>query len=111
MSPIREIAAETFCVDIFIAGELADAKRICREFCMAVGLCVTVTPADFIYTGGAESGVRVGLLNYPRFPSLPEEVLAKAGALARALVFGLHQHSALIVAPDQTFWLTRRDEE
>jgi hypothetical protein len=83
------------------------ARHLCRAFCMA-GLCVTVTPTEFIYTGGAESGVAVGLINYPRFPAEPAEIFAKAEALALHLIDGLHQHSASIVASDKTAWLSRR---
>jgi len=37
--------------DIFIAGDLATAKQVCRSYC-AAGLCVTIEPVDFVYTGG-----------------------------------------------------------
>lgn len=99
----------TYTVAIYLAGDLADARRICREFCMR-GLCVTVEPIEFIYTGGAETGVRVGLINYPRFPAKPEAIFAAAEELARVLIEGLHQHSASIVATDKTVWLSRRPE-
>jgi hypothetical protein len=97
----------TYTVDIFIAGEPADARRLCREFCMT-GLCVTVTPTEFIYTGGAETGVRVGLINYPRFPSTPEELWAKASQLSEVLRRGLCQWSYLLVAPDKSVWVSER---
>ena len=97
----------TYTATIFIAGDLNDARRICREACMA-GLCVTVEPTEFIYTGGSETGVRVGLINYARFPADPAAVFAQAEALALKLVEGLHQHSASIVATDKTIWISRR---
>ena len=37
---------QTYTVDLFIAGDAAEARRICRQHCMAVGLCVTVTPTE-----------------------------------------------------------------
>lgn len=99
----------TYTVAIYIGGDLSDARRICRKVCMR-GLCVTVEPLDFVYTGGAEAGVRVGLINYPRFPVEPDELFVKAEALAITLMEGLYQHSASIVAPDKTIWLSRRPE-
>lgn len=103
----REVS--TYTAAIHLAGDPADARRICREFCLR-GLCVTVEPIEFIYTGGAESGVRVGLINYPRFPADPKTIFATAEELARVLIEGLHQHSASIVATDKTVWLSRRPE-
>lgn len=44
--------APTIRVDIFIAGDLKQAKQACREWCMDEGACVTVEPAFYIYTGG-----------------------------------------------------------
>src|SRR5262245_61588024 len=107
---VREMTP-TYTIDIFIAGDAADARRICREQCMAIGLCVTVTPTDFIYTGGAESGVRVGLLNYPRFPTTPEALWATAQRVAEALRVGLCQWSYLLVAPDRSLWVSNRPED
>ncbi|MGU3387168.1 hypothetical protein ACLBYG_21850 [Methylobacterium sp. D53M] len=98
----------TFTVTIYLAGDLATARQVCREFCMS-GLCVTVEPTEFIYTGGAEAGVRVGLLNYPRFPTEPDVILGKAVALANRLRERLCQHSWLIVTPTETIWDSTRE--
>lgn len=94
--------------EIFIAGDLAQAKQICRQFCFDVGLCVTVEPVAYIYTGGEEAGVRVGLINYPRFPATQAEIAEKAHKLADALTHGLCQHSYSVVGPEQTVWFSRR---
>lgn len=94
--------------DIFIAGDFDQAKQVCREHCMAVGLCVTVEPVAYIYTGGEESGVRVGLINYARFPTMHDELLAKAQTLATLLMERLCQHSFSIVGPHLTEWHSRR---
>jgi len=51
--------APTIRFDIFIAGDIATAKQACRSFCFDLGLCVTVEPITYIYTGGEEEGVRV----------------------------------------------------
>lgn len=94
--------------DIFIAGDLAQAKQVCREYCFAVGLCVTVEPVAYVYTGGEEAGVRVGLINYPRFPSSEEAIAAHAVTLAADLMVRLCQHSYCIVGPRETTWFSRR---
>lgn len=102
--------AETIRFDIFIAGDIWHAKRVCREYCFSVGLCVTVEPVDYIYTGGEEAGVRIGLINYPRFPTTEAELFEKATKLAGRLLGHLCQHSYAIVGPRETVWFTRREE-
>ena len=97
-------------VQIFIAGNAADAERICRKFCNDVGFCVTVTPTSYIYTGGAESGVMVGCINYPRFPICQEELFEKATQLAELLCDGLYQHSYTIKGSNVSRWVSRRTE-
>lgn len=100
--------APTIRFDIFIAGDIEQAKQVCREYCFDVGLCVTVEPVAYIYTGGEEAGVRVGLINYPRFPSGEAELLEKAGKLADLLMIRLCQHSYSIAGPNETVWVSRR---
>ncbi|TPK14135.1 hypothetical protein [Mesorhizobium sp. B2-5-11] len=94
--------------DIFIAGDFDQARQSCRNYCFGIGLCVTVEPVSYIYTGGEEAGVRVGLINYPRFPSDPEKLRLRAGELAHQLMHDLFQHSYSIVGPDETEWFSRR---
>ena len=99
---------ETIRVDIFIAGDLQQAKQVCREWCLEVGACVTVEPVDYVYTGGEEAGVRIGFINYPRFPSNQFEIVDKANRLADLLMNRLCQHSYSIVGPSHTTWVSRR---
>lgn len=101
--PIK-VAADCYWVAIHIAGDLADAKRICRQFCAEVGECVTVTPTTYVYAGGAEEGVTVRFINYPRFPRTVEELNARALALALRLKDGLFQISLTIETPDGIDW-------
>jgi hypothetical protein len=100
-------SAPTIRFDIYIAGDLAQTKQVCREFCMK-GLCVTVEPITYIYTGGQEDGVRVGIINYPRFPSDAESLRKTAHDLAVMLLDRLCQHSYSLVGPDITEWFSRR---
>lgn len=100
--------SETIRFDIFMAGDRAQAKQVCREYCFSVGLCVTVEPVSFIYTGGEEAGFRVGLINYPRFPTTEEALHQRASELADCLMQRLCQHSYSIVGPRETEWFSRR---
>lgn len=112
------VECPSYPVQIFIAtmGYARDvsfdhAKAICDSFCEQVGLCVTVTATDFVYTGGWEPGVIVGLINYPRFPKAPAEIFDLAERLAADLCDGLHQQSYSIQAPDKTVWISHRSAD
>jgi hypothetical protein len=100
--------SQTYTAQIYIGGDIVHAKQFCQSYCMAVGLCVTIEPVDYVYTGGCEAGVRVGLINYPRFPADPEAIFAQALDLARRLREALAQHSFSIVATDKTVFETLR---
>ena len=102
--------APTIRFDIFMAGDLAQAKQVCRQYCFDVGLCVTVEPVSYIYTGGEEAGIRVGLINYPRFPTTEEVLHERATTLAQTLMNHLCQHSYSIVGPRETEWFSRRPD-
>lgn len=98
-------------VSIFIAGEYDRTVQHCNDFCDYHGLCVTVTPTEFVYTGGREKGSIIGLINYPRFPSTPEAIFARAEELALSLLEHLRfppQQSCTIQAPDKTLWISFR---
>lgn len=101
----------TYTVRLFIAGDFNAAKSSMRRECMREGLCVTITPTTFVYTGGSEEGVEIGFVNYPRFPTTPHELLERAEYVARVLLNELCQESALLVANDVTIWLSRREED
>ena len=72
---------------------------------------MTVEPTRFIYTGGEETGAVVGLINYPRFPSTPEAILFRARELAMRLLEATCQHSVLVMTPDQTQWISKREQD
>lgn len=100
----------SFSVTVYIAGDLQDARRTLRRLCLPGGLCVTLTPTEFIFAGGVESGVAVGFVQYPRFPEPPERIWERANGVAEALMEDLHQWSALIDGPTETVWLNRKPE-
>ena len=99
-----------FSADIYIGGDLAQAKQICRKYCYEKGLCVTVTPVDYIYTGAEEAGVKVSLINYARYPSTPNNIALTAFELASLLLEGLCQHSYSVVTPEESVFFSRRKD-
>lgn len=100
--------SHTYTIRIYLSGPIEVAKQIIREHVLAEPLCVTIEPTTFIYTGGEEAGYVVGLLNYPRFPSDPKTLNVRAVKLANLLLDRTFQHSALVVTPQETTWITKR---
>lgn len=107
---------ETYTIRIYMSGPISVAKQVARKYCMELnqrdgtGLCVTVDPTTFIYTGGEEEGFVVGMLNYPRFPTTEENLNQLATELAGKLMDETYQWSALLVNPKTSMWVTRRPE-
>ncbi len=95
-------------IRICLSGPLAIVEQVCREYCLAVGLCVTVTPTRFIYTGGEETGATIGLAQYPRFPD--SDIDTDAAALAERLLEATAQLSLMVVTPEQSIWLYRAEK-
>ena len=96
---------------IYLAGPIEVAKQYLREEFKCKGGCATITPTDYIYSFGEETGYVVGLINYARFP---EEDLSKlydrAIRMAYELMERTCQRSATVVTPIETCYLTREDE-
>ena len=95
-------------VSIFIAGDYTVATLACRDFCDEVGLCVTVSPTRYVYTGGEEDGVVVGFINYPRFPDELPRIEQKAVELGMKLRDELQQESFSVQTPTTTTWFSWR---
>jgi hypothetical protein len=94
---------------IYISGPIEIAKQLLRRECLQKGLCVTIEPTLYIYTGGEEVGYVVGIRNYPRFPAeTPEEVddlRRRAFRIAEDLIAWTHQRSAMVVHGQTTTWI------
>lgn len=92
------------------------ARQACRE-AVASGWCLTVQDINYIYTPtfttgqetpvGGEPGAVIGAINYPRFPSDPEELKAKVLALASVLLERLDQERVTVVFSDETVLVER----
>jgi hypothetical protein len=98
-------------VSLFMAGNIELARAVCRKHCDEVGLCVTVTPTAYVYTGGEEFGFVVGFINYPRFPNEPALIEAKAIELGMRLREALGQESFSVQTPTTTTWFSWRDAD
>jgi hypothetical protein len=109
MTPFRA-ECPSYPVSIFIAGLAKDVGLRCRAYCDDVGFCVTVTETRYVYTGGFQFGVIVGLINYPRFPMTPETIRARAEELALLLIKWCKQDSATIQTPEMTYFISFRDQ-
>jgi len=81
-------------------------RDVCQAYCDEVGLCITITETEFIYTNGRENGAIVGLINYPRFPSTPEKIRAHAIELGNRLLSAFNQYRLSIVFPSDTVMMT-----
>ena len=106
---MRTEVVDTMWFRIYMSGPIEVAKQIVRANCLHRGLCVTVQPTLFIYTGGEESGYVIELINYPRFPSNYQDIYERAEALMHQILEETHQHSALLMTPYKTLWISKRD--
>jgi hypothetical protein len=101
---------DTYWVRLYITGPVQVIEQTCRQECMEEGLCVTVTPTKFIYTGGEETGAVIGLVNYPRFPKTPGAIVDRGRKLALRLLDATFQQSVMIMTPETTEWITTREQ-
>ena len=107
---MKKIECEQLEYVIFIAGDYARAVQLCEEFCLR-GFCVTCDPTKYIYTMGQEDGVRIGIINYARFPRSADELEACAFDLADNLLIGLNQGSYTVMGGGKSTFVSRRDED
>lgn len=99
---------ESFSVKIYIAGPIEMAKQILRREALVEGLCVTIEPTLYLYSGGEEQGYVVGFINYPRFPKEHKEILARAEHIANILLNETYQQSYTIVTPVESIFVSKR---
>lgn len=95
--------------NIWMAGDYHTAVQTLRKYVNGVGLCVTVSPCAYVYTGGMEDGVLVRMIQYPRFPTEEGKLKEKAEWLAMYLRTELAQDSYTIEFPDETIWFSTRE--
>lgn len=107
MKPLVKVE-KSFPITIHIAGKYSTAEKILKKYCDEVGFCITLKMVEYIYKGGTEHGLQIGLINYPRFPSDPVTLTAKAIEIAELLREGLKQESFSVETPVETIWYSYR---
>ena len=106
----------TYRVDIFVGSKreyesITDdeyyemIKQVCQKFCDSVGLCVHIQKVDYVYTKGTESGIKVGLINYPRFPKSSKAIDRLARDLGDELLIHSRQKRITIITPAASYLL------
>ena len=103
--------APTYTAEIYMAGDYNQAKHLLQKMAATQGMCVSIEHVDYIYTGGAERGFVVRLINYPRFPSVSSDVKDFAVRIAESLIMDLGQGSCTIVCSDETIFMSRREND
>jgi len=103
--------ASAYKVEIFIGGDHGTAINTCVDYATRVGLCVTVEPTIYCYRGGYCDGVRVGLINYARFPKSQEQIWNTAVELAEHLQIALGQGSFTVQDHKQSLFYSEREED
>jgi hypothetical protein len=94
---------------------IEEALAICKKYCNLVGLCVTVTPTQFIYSSvpetpdGFEPGCLVRLIKYPRFPASPWDITGNALELAKIFILEFNQNRISVITSDQTYLVEKED--
>lgn len=102
--------APTFNATIYIAGDYDKAKQVLQTYCER-GFAVSCTPMDYIYKYGAEKGIAVNIINYPRFPASISDLKCSTHEIAADLLIGLGQGSYTIVFPEETEFYSRREND
>lgn len=80
-----------------------EAKSILQQYCNENPLCITLKQVDYIYKEGNEMGFEIGLINYPRFPTSPEEITNRAIEIGKIFKENFNQYRVSIVCSDKTY--------
>ena len=93
---------------VYVAGNYQSAEMVCRECCFPKGLCVTLEPTKYIFAGGTEDGVCVGLIQYVPFPEKKEILVEKAVFIGKRIAEINCQWSFSIITPTDSIFYSRR---
>ena len=96
---------ETYIVRIYISSCVEAVSQILSEYAFNNGACFTVEPTKFIYTGGQENGVVIGMVKYPKFEKSNTEIFNEAIKVAKIVLSKTFQRTCLVVASDETYWM------
>jgi hypothetical protein len=104
----------TYTADIYVGAREGYSDKIrepwefnkcVSDYVNEVKLAATITHLNFQYVDGNEPGVKVGLINYPRFPKSRQQIRDLAFSLAEKLKAEFKQERVTIVFPDDTVML------
>ena len=90
-------------------GMRKHAFNLCQNYCDEVGLGLTFTETNYIYTDGNEPGLIIGLINYPRFPKDKQDIHNNSQELGKILLKELEQERLSIIYPDVTIMIEKHD--
>jgi len=93
---------------IYVAGDIDTVRHKCRELTFPQGLCLTIEPVDYVYAGGCEAGVRVGLIQYPPFPEHENDLMRMAESVGIAVAEASYQWSFTIVTKNDCVYYSRK---
>ena len=99
--------AVTHSFSLYVTGE--GIEEAVQDYCNEMGLCVTVTKTNYIFTGGSEEGYIIGLINYPRFPTKEWELKRIATNLGVYLIGRCNPNGSFTLQGDRMteFWSNR----
>ena len=104
----REDREHPWWAKVYIGGNFQAAEMVCRDFCFPFGLCVTIEETKFIFGGGTEEGVVIGLIQYPPFPEEEESLERKAVEIGQKIAEASFQWSFTVVSPGGNIFCSRR---
>ena len=108
---ISEKRSLSMTFELYMAGDINDAKRFLVKTASIQGNCWSIEPTEYIYSGGREQGFIVRYINYPKHPKTYSELEEECKNLAIHLMTELGQGSCSIVGPEETIFLTRRPKD
>lgn len=85
---------------------IAEANKIISEYVNDKRWCVTVTPTHYHYVDGSEPGFVVGIIQYPRFEYIENEIIDRMTELATKLMIQLQQNRVTITTPTHSIMLS-----
>lgn len=88
-----------------------DVEKICQSYVNEFKWCVTITKTRYVYVDGAEDGIIVGIIYYPRFPKTDEALKRLTLRLASILLEELGQNRISVVFNNEVVMLGGQDDQ
>jgi hypothetical protein len=99
---------DSFDIRIYVSGEYTAILHQLQLYCADNGMCFSCKPTDYVFTHGRESGAEILAINYPRFPTEPEDKIDLCKNIAVMLITSLGMGSATVVTPVKSYFFDRR---